>query len=68
MILILGKRKGSGRMTVHLLMALIIIVCEYIVKVGTAVMLFKSIKTQNLCGSIGYSGLLIALIINDLMT
>lgn len=57
-------------MTAHLLMELIdliIMVCAYIAKVGTAVLLLKSIKTRNLCGSIGYSGLLIALVINDLV-
>ncbi len=49
------------------LIDLIIMVCAYIAKVGTAVLLLKSIKTRNLCGSIGYSGLLIALVINDLV-
>lgn len=57
-------------MTAHLLMELmdlIIIVCAYIAKAGTALLLLKSIRTRSLCGSIGYSGLLIALVINDLV-
>lgn len=45
---------------------LVMIICAYIAKIVTVVLLLKSIKRQKLSGSIGYSGLLIAMIINGL--